>query len=377
MNYIFETEGPEPEGATLPAPGAIKPLWIGPVRVDPPILQAPMAGFTNYVFRQIVREFGGVGLYATEMLSAEGFVHQTAGLKGTVERLWGVREEPRPLAVQIWDDDEQTLEEVGRKLAFDYGVSVVDLNFGCPVRKVCERGRSGSFLLNAPAQIGAIVSRVVRACAPVPVTAKIRLGGTRNTAGEIVKVIEESGAAAVTVHGRLAVDFFKGRADWDRIGELKAVLKRIPLIGNGDLVSPRGAVAAFTRYGVDGIMLARAGLGRPWLFRQCADALEGKAPLREPTLEDQREILLRHHGRIVRHFGEERGNILMRKYSCCYAQGRKGSREFRAHASRCRSNAEFAEVVKRYFPRGGEPLDIGNPDVPVRPGNMDNEGLAG
>ncbi|MFH0939616.1 MAG: tRNA-dihydrouridine synthase [Planctomycetota bacterium] len=323
------------------------------LNIVPPILQAPMAGFTNYVYRQIVREFGGVGLLATEMLSAEGFIHQVGGLKGCLERLWGVRDEPRPLAVQIWDNDPDTLAAVGRRLVLDYRVSVVDLNFGCPVHKVSARAQSGSYLLQSPAKVGQIVARVVKACAPAPVTAKIRLGcaHSRLTARENAKAIEDAGAAALTVHGRVAEDFFRGRADWDRIAELKTVLKRIPLIGNGDLNSAGDVVNAFNKYGVDGVMIARAALARPWLFRQAAAAIKGEPIMPEPTLAEQRELLLRHQRMIVERFGDERGNMLMRKYSCCYAQGRTGASKFRAHASRCQTSAEFIEIVQTHFPR--------------------------
>jgi len=330
----------------------VKPLRLGTLSIDPPIFQAPMAGFTNYVYRQIVREFGGVGLQATEMISAEGFVHQVGGLKGTVERLWGVESEPRPLAVQMWDNDPDTLAEVGRRLAFDYRISVVDLNFGCPVRKVSEKAHSGSYLLKNPSRVGEIVSKVVKACAPTPVTAKIRLGCTLTciTAKEVAHVIEESGAALMTVHGRVAEQFFTGSADWDKIGEIKASLKHMPLVGNGDLDCPSKVVEAFNRYEVDGVMIARAALGKPWLFKQAAQALKGEVPMPEPSLAEQKDLLLRHHKAIVERFGEERGNMLMRKYSCCYAQGRSGASKFRAHASRCSTSAEFVAIVETWFP---------------------------
>ena len=343
-----------PAPVTSPiAPGlSIKPLRIGPLVVDPPLLQAPMAGFTNYAYRSIVREFGGTGLQATEMISAEGFVRLTGGLKSTVERLWGVKEEARPLAVQMWDNDPALLAECGKKLAFEYGVSVVDLNFGCPVRKISEKSHSGSYLLRDPQRVGAIVSRVVAACAPVPVTAKIRLGCTHDciTAKEIARVIEDSGAAALTVHGRVAADFFKGNADWDKIAELKSVLKRIPLIGNGDIDSPEKVVAAFAKYGVDGVMIARAALGKPWLFKQSAAALRGEPTVPEPTLIEQRDILLRHHQMVVKRFGEERGNVLMRRYACCYAQGRRGARDFRFAISKCDTSDHFVTIVNERFP---------------------------
>lgn len=338
---------------TEPASAVIgRPLRIGSLTIDPPILQAPMAGFTNYVFRRIVREFGGAGLQATEMISAEGFVRMVGGVKGSPDRLWGVKDEPRPLAVQMWDNDENLLAEVGRRLAFDYQVSVVDLNFGCPVKKVTE-AQSGSYLLTEPARVHKIVARVVQACAPVPVTAKIRLGCKRNciTAPDVARAVEEAGAAAMTVHGRVAEDFFKGSADWDRIADLKQRSKGMPIIGNGDLDSADKVVAAFTRYGVDGAMIARAGLSRPWLFREAAAALKGLPVPPEPTLLEQKQLLLRHQREIVARFGEDRGNILMRRFACTYAQGRSGAREFRSHAAHCKTSAEFVALVERHFPR--------------------------
>ncbi len=336
----------------LVGPLAIPPLWIGPVCVDPPILQAPMAGYTNYAYRQIVREFGGAGLQATEMVSARAFVHQ-AEEDAHPDRLWGVADEARPLAVQMWDNDPETLAEVGARLAHEYRVSVVDLNFGCPVKQVTEKAHSGSYLLRWPDRMGAIIERVVSACAPVPVTAKIRLGCTRDTinAAEVAQVVEGAGAAALTVHGRTAQDFFRGSADWDRIALLKDHLRRIPLIGNGDLDSPAKVIEAFARYRVDGVMIARAALGKPWLFGQAAAALAGRPIPPDPTLEEERQLLLRHFERVLERFGPERGTLLMRKFACCYAQGRPRAREFRSQVTRVCTPAELRAVVEQYFPR--------------------------
>src|SRR5947208_4117224 len=149
----------------LPLP-TVRPLWIGRLLIDPPILQAPMAGFTNYAFRQIVRDFGGAGLQATEMISAKGFLAIDERLHEFPDRLWGVKEEPRPLAVQIWDNDPATLAAVGARLAHEFKVSMVDINFGCPVKEITVAAHSGSCLLRFPDRIGAIVERVVQACAP-------------------------------------------------------------------------------------------------------------------------------------------------------------------------------------------------------------------
>ena len=336
-------------------PPKFKPLQIGSVVVDPPVLQAPMAGFTNYAFRQIVRQFGGAGLQATEMISARGFL----GLQShrdsdeLPDRLWGVADEPRPLAVQIWDNDPESLAAVGGKLAHDLKVTVVDINFGCPVRQVTERAKSGSYLLRCPEKMGQIIERVVAACKPVPVTAKIRLGCTRDqiNAIDIAQVVEGAGAAALTVHGRTAADFFKGTADWENISAIRPFLKNIPLIGNGDLDSPQAVVDALTRYDVDGVMIARAALGRPWLFCQAQAALRGEPIPPDPSLDAQRQLLLHHFELICQRFGLEKGCILMRKYACCYAQGRRGARTFRSRVAVINTAEEFFQVVEESFPR--------------------------
>jgi tRNA-dihydrouridine synthase B len=331
----------------------VAPLQIGPLCVDPPVLQAPMAGFTNYAYRQIVRSFGGVGLQATEMVHARGFLWIEQEQDDMPDRLWGVMEEARPLAVQIWDNDPATLAQVGAKLAHEFRVSVVDINFGCPVKQVTEKAHSGSYLLRYPDRVGAIVERVAKACHPTPVTAKIRLGCTRDSVNaiEVAQVIEQAGAAALTVHGRTAQDFFTGSADWERISQIKPYLKRIPLIGNGDLDSVDTVLTAFARYQVDGVMIARAALAKPWLFRQICAALRGEPVPPDLTLADERELLLTHYDLVCQRFGPAKGTVLMRKFACCYAQGRVGAREFRTRVSRAASPDEFTSIVEQYFPR--------------------------
>lgn len=329
------------------------PIKIGDLVVDPPILQAPMAGFTNYAFRQMVRDYGGAGLQATEMISARGFAWMDREEAEHPDRLWGVADEARPLAVQIWDNQPDIMAQVGARLVEEYRVSVVDINFGCPVKQVTQRAKSGSYLLSTPDRMGQIIEQVVKACAPTPVTAKIRLGCTRNqiNAIEIAKVVESAGAAALTVHGRTAQDFFKGTADWDRISAIKPHLKHIPLIGNGDLDSAEAVVNAFERYDVDGVMIARACLGKPWLFAQASAALRGDPIPPDPTLDEQRECMLKHYQLVVDRFGEQKGTVLMRKFSCCYAAGLHGARKFRTHVARVSSATEFYDVVEKWFPR--------------------------
>ena len=184
-------------------------------------------------------------------------------------------------------------------------------------------------------------------------TAKIRLGCTRDSirAIEVAQVVEAAGGAALTVHGRTAQDYFQGPADWDRIAEIKPHLKRIPLIGNGDLATAEAVVSAFRRYPVDGVMIARAALGKPWLFRQAQAALRGEPIPPDPTLAEERELLLRHYQLVCRRFGVEKGTSLMRKFACCYAQGRAGARDFRAVVVKVSTPAEFHAAVETYFPR--------------------------
>ncbi len=330
----------------------VAPLKIGDLVIDPPILQAPMAGFTNAAFRQIVRDFGGAGLLATEMVNARGFVWMDENEAEHPDRLWGVAEEPRPLAVQIWDNDPETMAKVGKRLAEEYQVSIVDINFGCPVRQVTQKAHSGSYLLRDPRRMFDIISQLVKACSPTPVTAKIRLGCTRDNVNcnDVAKVVEEAGAAALTVHGRTAQDMFRGNADWDKISEIKSRLKSIPLIGNGDLDSAEKVVAAFEKYNVDGVMIARACLGRPWLFSQAAAALRGDPIPAEPTMTQQRDVMLKHYQLVVDRFGEEKGTVLMRKYACCYAQGKPGARHFRSGVAKVSTPDEFYRIVDEHFP---------------------------
>jgi tRNA-dihydrouridine synthase B len=333
------------------------PLRIGDMLVDPPILQAPMAGFTNAAFRQIVREYGGAGLLATEMVNARGFVWLDENEAEHPERLWGVAQEARPLAVQIWDNDPDTMAKVGKRLVDEYQVSVVDINFGCPVRQVTQKAHSGSYLLREPQRMFEIISKLVAVCSPTPVTAKIRLGCSRDNVNcnQIARVVEDAGAAALTVHGRTAQDMFRGSADWDTISGIKSHLHHIPLIGNGDLDTAEKVVAAFKNYHVDGVMIARACLGRPWLFAQAAAALRGDPIPPEPTLQQQRDCMLHHYGLVVERFGAEKGTVLMRKYACCYAQGKHGARHFRSHVANVATPEEFYRVVEEYFPTSERP----------------------
>jgi tRNA-dihydrouridine synthase B len=234
-------------------------------------------------------------------------------------------------------------------------VSVVDLNFGCPVRQVTVKAHSGSWLLRDPERVGTIVKRVVDACDGVPVSAKIRLGcaETCKTAVEVAQRIEEAGASCLTVHGRVAAQFFSGSADWDAIAAVKRSVSRLPIVGNGDIDSAETAVRRLRESGVDGVMIAREALSRPWIFAQAAALLRGEPKPPDPSLDEQYELVLHHYDLVCQRFGIERGTLLMRKFACTYAQGLPGAREFRGRVSRVLSREEFLEIMRTSFPGRG------------------------
>ncbi|MFQ5654028.1 MAG: tRNA dihydrouridine synthase [Planctomycetota bacterium] len=324
-------------------------LSLGRLQLDVPLLAAPIAGFTDRVLRGIVRDFGGCGLIFTEMVSAGGWV------RGNIppERLRGVRQEPRPLGVQLWDREPAMIEEAARRLA-DRGISVIDLNFGCPKRRIMGKQGAGAVLLRDPATVGALVAAAVRGGGGIPVTAKLRLGPSRSclTAPEVARAAEENGAAAVTVHGRRAGESYAVPCDLDGIAEVVQAVS-IPVIANGDVDGPAAAIRTLERSGAAGLMVARAALSRPWVFRDIACALRGEPVPPPPTLIEQRDLLLGHHGLLVAEEGDPRGTVLMRKFACRCLFGVPGARDFRAAISRARDSADFRSIVERLFPAGG------------------------
>ncbi len=319
---------PQAAGAAPPLGPAVR---LGPLTIAPPLFQAPMAGYTNFALRQLLRRLGGVGLLCTEMVSARGFLEIDARKQTYPERLWGVREESRPLAVQIWDNDRVKLGEVASRIVDEFHPSTVDINFGCPAEEITHRVSCGAFLLQFPDKVGELAAAVVRRVAPVPVTAKIRLGWTDNriSAPETAAALEQAGAAALFVHARTAQQKYRGNAAWDRLAEIKARLKRIPLIGNGDIRTWQEAVIALRQYPVDGVMIGRAAVTRPWLFAQASAALAGLPVPPEPSPQEQRELLLELCHVLTQIFDAQRALILMRKYVGRFCQGLPGAKRLR------------------------------------------------
>lgn len=294
---------------------------------------------------------GGVDLIATEMVSARSFIElETRGLEHPT-RLWGVREEQGPLCVQIWDNTPETLAEFARRLAFDFKVAAIDLNFGCPAKQIAGRSASGSYLLQFPEKIGDIVQKVVQAAAPIPVTAKIRLGRTRDTinAIDVAQAVESAGAVALTVHGRTALEMYGGQANWEEIAAIKPKLKRISLIGNGDIRTVEDALNRLKNYPVDGIMIGRGGIDRPWLFRQISQALQGKSIDPEPSSSDLKKLIRQHYALLKQQFDKKIILILMRKHVCHYATGRPGARQFRHEIGTAKDEMTFFRLVDSFL----------------------------
>ena len=320
------------------------------------LYSAPMAGYTNYAFRELLRLFGGVDLIFTEMVSARSFAEMEARGKEPPDRLWGIREEPQPLAVQIWDNDPDTLANLAHKLAFDFKVSNVDLNFGCPAKQIAGASKSGSFLLQFPERIGDIVRKVADATrssngTAVPVTAKIRLGRTRDTinAIDVAQAVESAGGAGITIHGRTAADMYRGQANWEEIAKVKSSLRTIPLIGNGDIKTVEDALFRLRNYPVDGIMIGRGCIAKPWLFRQVAQTFRGEPMDAEPSGQQLCDMIHWHFTILQRQFDERMALMLLRKTVCHYAGSQRGARKFRNDVCSAKDAESFFRTTRDFF----------------------------
>ncbi|MDR1485390.1 MAG: tRNA-dihydrouridine synthase [Planctomycetaceae bacterium] len=318
------------------------------------ILSAPMAGFTNYAFRELVRNFGGVDIIETEMVSARSFVELELRSCEFPLRLWGVRGEPKT-AVQIWDNSPDMLAEFARRLVNDFCVCGIDLNFGCPARQIAGKSESGSYLLRFPDRIGDIVSRVVAAAGKIQVTAKIRLGCTADSinAIDVAQAIESAGASGVIVHGRTAAEMYRGSANWEAIAAIKNKLRTMMLYGNGDIKTVEDALSKLRNYPVDGIMIGRAALAKPWIFRQIADAIANRDIMPEPTDSQLNRMIKLQYELLTKQLTPQSAITQLRKHVCYYAAGKTASRQFRNAICQTKNTTDFFKLIDEFWEIAG------------------------
>ena len=262
-------------------------IQIGGLTLESPVFLAPMAGYTDLPFRQIVRSFGGLGLAFTEMLNPISILR---GREKKVKYLVATSPDDQPLGWQIYGKDPGQLVEAARWLA-DRGVPLIDVNMGCPQKKISGKG-AGAGLLRKPDLAVEIARRVVEAV-KVPVTVKIRLGwDNAQTAVDLAKEFEKLGVAAITVHGRTRIQKFEGKSDWEAIGNVRAAVGKVPVIANGDIVSVESAREVFRITGCAGIMLGRQPIKEPWIIRDIARDLNGEPPLPPPDPHQRFELMM-------------------------------------------------------------------------------------
>jgi len=315
-------------------------LTIGSLVLDNALMLAPMAGITNLPVRIAARR-QGAALCFTEMVSVNGLVRDG---KKTFEIMRSSTGD-RPLGIQIFGDDPSLMAE-GARLASGHG-DIIDINMGCPVRKVVAGG-AGSALLREPVKAAAII-REVRRATTLPLTVKIRTGWDAGAVSfrEIGRIAEEEGCDAVTLHPRSRAQMFEGKADWSRIRELKEML-RIPVIGSGDLFTAEDVVAMLRQTGCNGVMIARGALGNPWIFRESLDLLGGRSP-RFPTVSERRETALHHLELLSDLVGEEVALREIRKHLCWYARGLPGSARFRESVNRIQTRNDVTGAIAEFF----------------------------
>ncbi len=306
------------EGSGLSPPAKdIASLKIGPLDIWPPVVLAPMAGVTNAAFRALCRRFGA-GLYVSEMATARGIAEDWP--RSREISYFAPDETPR--SIQLYATDPHWAGLAVAKLVTSSGVDHIDLNFGCPARKITRKG-GGAALPLRRRLFQAIVTAAVDNAGDVPITVKMRLGVADGllTFIEAGRIAENEGAAAVALHARTAAQLYSGKADWDRIGELKAAITSIPVLGNGDIFQAEDALSMMQETSCDGVVIGRGCLGRPWLFKELVDRFEGKPPAPQPRLGDVVRIMVEHARLLVELRGETLAMPEFRKHAGWYVAG--------------------------------------------------------
>ena len=324
------------------AAGEFPALALGPIRVSPPVVLAPMAGITDAPFRSLCRGFGA-GLCVSEMVTARAFVEGSP----RTHRLADFAPDERPRSLQLYGVDPRYLGQAVARLVGENRVDHIDLNFGCPVPKVTRRGGGAAIPLK-PRLLRRIIRAAVTHAGPVPVTIKFRIGlsDQYQTYLETGRVAEDEGCVAVALHARTAVQLYAGEARWEAIAALKEAVSSIPVLGNGDIWEAEDALRMMRITGCDGVVVGRGCLGRPWLFRDLADVFAGREPENPPNLGEIADLMLEHAQRLARWFGEDPGVRAFRKHATWYTKAFPGSARLRARLTRAATLSELSGILE-------------------------------